>query len=82
VSPEVLTDYARRMRNGVIYKRLGYLAELFALPAGSEVERWQTYLPAGYSRLDPVAGNHGPYNSRWRLRLNRTPVDLTDWLVH
>jgi predicted transcriptional regulator of viral defense system len=82
VSPELLTDYARRMRNGVIYKRLGYLAELFTLPAGSEIERWQSYLPAGYSRLDPTAGNHGPYNSRWRLRLNRTPADLTDWLVH
>jgi hypothetical protein len=32
--------------------------------------------------LAPLARNYGPFNSRWRLRLNRTPADLGDWLVH
>ncbi|RLC91047.1 MAG: hypothetical protein DRI77_14275 [Chloroflexi bacterium] len=82
VSPPLLSEYAGRMQNRAIFKRLGYLTELLGLPVGAEIERWQAALSAGYSRLDPLAGDHGPYNSRWQLRLNRTPADLTDWLVH
>ena len=82
VLPRSLTEYAGRMQNRAILKRLGYLAELLGLPVGEEVARWQAALPAGYSRLDPLAGDRGPYDSRWQLRLNRTPADLTDWLVH
>ena len=82
VSPSLLTDYAARMKNRAIFKRLGYLTELLDLPVDGEIERWQASLSAGYSRLDLLAGDHGPYNSRWQLRLNRTPADLTDWLVH
>lgn len=82
VSPSLLTEIAERMQNRVIFKRLGYLAELLNLPVDAEIERWQAALSTGYSRLDPLAGDQGPYNSHWQLRLNRTPVDLTDWLVH
>ena len=79
VSPPLLTEVAERMQNRAIFKRLGYLAELLDLPVGAEIERWQAVLSAGYSRLDPLAGDHGSYNSNWQLRLNRTPADLTDW---
>ena len=81
-APPSLAEVAGRMRNRAIFKRLGYLAELLDLPVGAEIEHWQDALSTGYSRLDPLAGDHGPYNSRWQLRLNRTPADLTDWLVH
>jgi len=70
------------MQNRAIFKRLGYLAELLDLPVGAEIERWRAALSTGYSRLDPLAGDHGSYNSSWQLRLNRTPADLTDWLMH
>jgi predicted transcriptional regulator of viral defense system len=82
VSPQLLTEYAARMQNGAIFKRLGYLAELLRLPVGDELEHWRAARSTGYSHLDPLAGNQGPYNHRWQLRLNRTPDDLTDWLVH
>jgi predicted transcriptional regulator of viral defense system len=81
-TPEKLTEYAERMRNRTIFKRMGYLSELLELPVSSEVGHWQSSLSTGYSLLDPLAGDHGSYDSRWRLRLNRTPVDLTNWLVH
>jgi predicted transcriptional regulator of viral defense system len=81
VMPSTLTEYAGRMQNRAILKRLGYLVELLGLPVGGEIESWQAALSAGYSRLDPLAGDRGPYDSRWQLRLNRTPADLTDWLV-
>jgi predicted transcriptional regulator of viral defense system len=70
------------MNNRTIFKRLGYLAELLDLPVGDELERWQAARSTGYSQLDPLSGDHGPYDSRWQLRLNRTADDLTDWLVH
>ncbi|MBL7062637.1 MAG: hypothetical protein ISS49_00330 [Anaerolineae bacterium] len=82
VSPPLLTEYAGRMQNRAIFKRLGYLAELLGLPVGDEIARWRAALSTEYSLLDPLAGDHGPYNSRWQLRLNRPPADLTDWLVH
>jgi predicted transcriptional regulator of viral defense system len=82
VSPHSLTKYADRMNNRTIFKRLGYLAELLDLPVGDELERWQAARSTGYSQLDPLSGDHGPYDSRWQLRLNRTADDLTDWLVH
>jgi len=82
VSPQLLTEYAVRMQNRAIFKRMGYLAELLHLPAGDEIERWRAARSTGYGRLDPLGGDHGPYNHRWQLRLNRTPADLTDWLVH
>jgi predicted transcriptional regulator of viral defense system len=81
-SPQMLTEYAERMKNRTIFKRMGYLAELLELPVVEEIGRWQASLSTGYSPLDPLAGDHGPHDSRWRLRLNRTPADLTDWLVH
>jgi len=81
-SPKTLTEYAGRMKNRTIFKRLGYLAELLELPVVGELEHWQALLSTGYSQLDLLAGDHGPYDSRWRLRLNRTPADLTDWLVY
>jgi predicted transcriptional regulator of viral defense system len=82
ISPQLLTEYAARMQNGAIFKRLGYLAELLGLSVGVEMEHWRAARSTGYSQLDPLAGDHGPYNHRWQLRLNRTPDDLTDWLVH
>jgi predicted transcriptional regulator of viral defense system len=82
VSPQSLTEYAERLHNRAIFKRMGYLAELLDLPVGAEIEHWRSARSSGYSQLDPLGGDHGPYNSRWQLRLNRTPDDLTDWLVH
>jgi predicted transcriptional regulator of viral defense system len=82
VSPQRLTRYAERMQNRTIFKRMGYLAELLNLSVDAEIKSWQAARSTGYSLLDPLAGDHGPYDGRWQLRLNRTPADLTDWLVH
>lgn len=82
VMPSLLSQYAERMQNRTIFKRMGYLAELLELPVDAEIDHWRAARSTGYSLLDPLGGDHGPYDSRWQLRLNRTPADLTDWLVH
>jgi len=80
VDLERLTDYARRMRNRAIFKRLGYLAEQFSLPVGDFPERWRSVLSAGYARLDPSRPAMGPLNRRWRVQVNVPEAELTGWM--
>jgi predicted transcriptional regulator of viral defense system len=86
-SPQRLTEYASRLGNQAVLKRLGYLASLFDLAmefpgAGwSDVlNNWAAHLSAGFVRLDPRLPAEGPYDRRWRLRLNVSETRLTEWL--
>lgn len=66
---EKLIDYAVRLGNGAVFKRLGFLAE--RLPDGAELTRLcEQHLSGGHARLDPA--QDGPcVVSRWRLRVPR-----------
>jgi len=77
---ERLTDYAHRMRNRAIFKRLGYLAERLSLPVGDLPERWRAALSAGYARLDPSRPATEPLNRRWRVQVNVPGAELTGWM--
>ena len=77
---ERLTEYALRMRNRAILKRLGYLAETLSLPTGDLAERWQEALSAGYAQLDPGRSARGSFDWRWRVRVNVTEAELTGWM--
>jgi predicted transcriptional regulator of viral defense system len=85
--PDQLTDYAVRMDNQAVIKRLGYLMELFDLPTKFPTARWtevatqwQPGLSAGFVRLDPRLPSEGPYDRRWRLRLNVPDERLLAWM--
>jgi predicted transcriptional regulator of viral defense system len=67
---DVLVEYADRLGNGAIFKRLGYLIEELRLDAPTLVEACLRRLRHGVSLLDPNAPTSGPTVSRWRLRLN------------
>jgi len=77
-----LTRYALRLGNRTVFKRLGYLAEVLGLDVGEYPTRWQDEMSAGMGLLDPRHGEHGPYNTRWNLRLNVDPYRLTEWQEH
>lgn len=79
---EQLTQYALRLGNRTVFKRLGYLAEVLGLDAGEQVERWREEISAGVGLLDPREGCQGPYNTRWNLRLNVDAHRLTEWQEH
>ncbi len=81
-SLEQLTQYATRLGNRTVFKRLGYLSELQNLPVDHYLERWHSEISMGMSDLDPQAGPHGDYNTRWRLRINVTPHSLLEWVGH
>ena len=79
VDLERLTEYALRMRNRAILKRLGYLVEHLSLEAGDFPEEWRAALSAGYARLDPSLPPGGPRNRRWRVQVNVAEPELTGW---
>ncbi len=62
-----LTDYAVRLGNGAVFKRLGFLAERF--PGGTELARLcERHLSGGHAKLDPA--QDGPLIvTKWRLRV-------------
>jgi len=77
-----LTDYAERMGNRTIFKRLGYLAEVLELPLGEHISLWHSRISAGYSALDPTMGKTGSYNTRWNLLVNLSRGELLEWRGH
>ena len=64
---EKLIEYAARLGNGAVFKRLGFLAE--RLPDGTELARLcERHLTGGHAKLDPAQdGSH--VVTKWRLRV-------------
>lgn len=62
-----LIDYALRLKNGAIFKRLGFLAERD--PVGRDLaERCRPHLTSGHALLDPAVPGHRII-TRWQLRV-------------
>ena len=66
----LLVEYSRRMRNGAIFKRLGYLVELLGVSAPDLVSAAKKELTSGLSSLDPAVSDKGRILRRWNLRVN------------
>jgi len=64
-----LRDYAARIGNSAVAKRLGYLMERLRL-GDTEMLRKAVDLATGFSLLDPTLPRRGKYNRRWGLLLN------------
>lgn len=62
--------YAERYGKGVVFKRLGFCAELFAKVSPEWLERCRERVSAGLSLLDPGGPKRGKIVSRWGLRIN------------
>jgi predicted transcriptional regulator of viral defense system len=67
-----LIDYASRLGNRTVFKRLGYLVERFGIDAADLVKRCQARMSAGVSLFDPELSRRGMIVSRWRLLVNVT----------
>lgn len=77
-----LTQYARKMDNRAIFKRLGYLSEALELPVKDYPSQWQRMVSPGYAILDPLSARTGKYNSRWHIQANVSKANLTEWRTH
>ena len=63
---ERLVDYARRMRNGAIFKRLGFLFERSGVSDSAMIEKIHRQLTWGNAKLDPALPADRLV-TRWRL---------------
>ena len=70
INPDKLVDYAERIGKGAVYRRLGFLLEIYEIKCPNAIERLQRKLSMGYQLLDPSVLNEGKHNARWLLRLN------------
>jgi predicted transcriptional regulator of viral defense system len=76
ISSTRLIDYAGRIGSGVVYRRLGYLLELYGLSNQQTLETLRRTLTATVSPLDPNLPVEGPHLSAWRIQLNVSPDEL------
>lgn len=67
----VLSEYTERLGNRAVFKRMGWLIEALPIPCPEAILiQWQERLSTGYALLDPTMRDYGPYDSRWRIRVN------------
>lgn len=76
MKPERLIDYALRLRNGAVVRRLGYLLDLYRIVAPRGLAPLRRSLTATYALLDPTLPVEGKYVSGWHLRVNVSPGEL------
>lgn len=74
----LILEYAERLGNQTVFKRLGYFLEVLKLDDGEIVQHCLIRQSKGISNLDPDAEATGRILKRWNLRINATitPVGL------
>jgi predicted transcriptional regulator of viral defense system len=67
---DALFQYALRLKRGVVFKRLGFSAELWGAVPQEWIERCMEHISSGISKLDPSGADKGRILTRWNLRIN------------
>ncbi len=80
ISYEKIVDYAIRMGNSAILKRLGYLSDILGLRLGVELKKKiLKNISKGYPVLDTsIKSRKGNYSEKWKLIINRKIGDISD----
>ncbi|MFH1246841.1 MAG: type IV toxin-antitoxin system AbiEi family antitoxin [Candidatus Micrarchaeota archaeon] len=66
-----VVQYAEKLGNGAVFKRLGYILELMQIELDPAImDKIKKNISAGYSLLYPGAAKQGKYNCKWNLVLN------------
>jgi predicted transcriptional regulator of viral defense system len=80
LSIEKIADYAERMGNAAILKRLGYLVEGLDVDIDLEVlSKLRGMISRGMSAFDPTLPKKGRYDTRWNLLVNVSEETLEIW---
>jgi predicted transcriptional regulator of viral defense system len=67
---DLLADYAGKIGNRAVFKRLGYLLETLGIASPKLTEMCADKMSTGVSLLDPSAKPAGPILTSWGLRVN------------
>lgn len=73
----LLIEYAGKLGNRAVFKRLGFLLEHLNISAVELVNACSDRLSSGLSSLDPWIRQRGRITRRWRLRVNVNLSDVT-----
>lgn len=65
-----LIDYADRLGNRTVFKRLGYILETLRPVEKELIARCKDRISKGLSPLDPAVDHPGTIRKRWNLRVN------------
>lgn len=71
-----LVEYALALDVGVVYRRLGYMLELFETEEPDQLDLLRKKLDATYALLDPMLPTEGKFTASWLLRVNVTPAEI------
>lgn len=71
-----ILEYAKKMGNSAVIKRLGYLLEILEMDKKIPVRTLQKMIRKGFSPLDPLLPQKGQYNSQWNLIVNIPKEEL------
>ena len=63
---DLLIDYAQRLGNGAVFKRLGFLLERFAPEKTEQVAKCRSMLTTGNAKLDLALGSDRLI-TKWRV---------------
>ncbi|MCK4327859.1 MAG: type IV toxin-antitoxin system AbiEi family antitoxin domain-containing protein [Candidatus Diapherotrites archaeon] len=79
VSVKILVDYALRMRNKTLVKRLGYCMDVLGMTVPKKLlavaKRDKKYV-----LLEPLAGSHGKADKKWKVIKNVSDESLLSFL--
>jgi predicted transcriptional regulator of viral defense system len=77
-----LINYVMRMNNRAILKRLGYLIHKLEINISEDIDKeLKDNISKGYAVLDTVKGKNGKYSSEWKLLINMSDKELTEFKV-
>ncbi len=76
IDTQKLIDYAIQLDVGAVFRRLGYLMEIYNIGDKIHLQFLQTKLTATYQLLDPNLPAEGSHTAKWRLRLNISEEEL------
>lgn len=76
----LLLDYAHKIGNRTVFKRLGYLLEAMKTKDSTIIEACRKEISSGISLLDPTAPQKGRFMRKWNLRINVT-LDVNEALL-
>jgi len=77
-----ILEYSLKMKNGTIFKRLGFLLDVLEINRSSLRKKLKEHKFSGYSLLDPGKKGKGFHNSEWNLYVNIDPNNLIEWRRH
>lgn len=76
VDTQKLINYALMLNSGVVFRRLGFLLELFDIGKKEERDLLAIKLTNSYALLDAGLFQEGKFLSKWKLRLNVSADEL------